>query len=177
MKKFLIGILMYIIFLLLYFIQTNFFSWFTIAGVKPNIFIIYILFLGLYTDNKFAIIMSVILGLNQDLITGKTIGVTSIMYSIIAIGAGYFDKNFSKENKLSIIIMIITTTIIYETLTYFINALLIEYQIEMIPFIRILAIETVFNTILTYIFYKQILKLGTLSERQFKQKNILTRYF
>ena len=49
MKKFVIGVITYFIFIILYFIQANFFGWFTIAGISPNIFVIYILFLGIIT--------------------------------------------------------------------------------------------------------------------------------
>ena len=49
--------------------------------------------------------------------------------------------------------------------------------IELKSFIRILLIETLYNAILTIIFYGAIIKLGYKLERQFKQKNILTRYF
>lgn len=107
MRKFLIGVLIYIIFIILYFIQADFFSWFTIAGISPNIFIIFILFLGLFTDNMFSIVMALLTGITLDLIIGKTIGVTAIMFCLIDIIAGYFDKNFSKESKLTIMIMVI----------------------------------------------------------------------
>jgi rod shape-determining protein MreD len=106
-KKFLIGVVTYIIFIILYFVQADFFSWFTIAGISPNIFIIFILFLGLFTDNMFSIIMALLTGITLDLIIGKTVGITAIMFCLIAIIAGYFDKNFSKESKLTIMIMVI----------------------------------------------------------------------
>ena len=101
MKKFFIGLLMYIIFIVLYFLQADFFSWFTIAGISPNIFVIFILFIGLFTDNKFALILALLTGITLDLIGGRTLGVTAILFMLIAIAARYFDKNFSKENKFS----------------------------------------------------------------------------
>lgn len=107
MKKFLVGVATYIVFIILYFVQTDFFSWFTIAGISPNIFIMFILFLGLFTDNMFSIIMALVTGITLDLIIGKTVGITAIMFCLIAIIAGYFDKNFSKESKLTIMIMVI----------------------------------------------------------------------
>ena len=161
-KKFLIGIAMYVVFIILYFIQADFFSLFTIAGISPNIFIIFILFLGLFTDNLFSIIMALL---------------TGIIFSIVAIIAGYFDKNFSKDNKITIMIMVVGMTIVCEIVNYFLNAAILESLIELKSFIRILLIETLYNAILTIIFYGAIIKLGYKLERQFKQKNILTRYF
>jgi len=177
MRKFLIGFLMYIIFILLYFLQANFFSWFTIAGVSPNIFIIYILFIGLFTDNKFSLIMSLLTGLTLDLVAGRTLGITALIFSLVSIVAGYFEKNFSKENKITIIIMVIGTTMACEILNYFLNVLILEIPAEILAFSKILIIETIYNIFIINIFYKLILKSGVILERQFKQKNILTRYF
>lgn len=177
MKKFLIGICMYIFFIFLYFMQSDFFSWFTIAGISPNIFIIFILFLGLFTNNKFSMAIAVLIGVTLDLVLGRALGITGLLYGLIAIIAGYFDKNFSKENKFTLVIMVIVTTLVCEILNYFISAWTLEISVEMMAFIKILIIETLYNVMLTLIFYQLILKAGMLLERQFRQKNILTRYF
>lgn len=177
MKKFLLGILMYLIFIVCYVLQANFFDWFTIAGISPNIFIILILFLGLFTNNKFSIILSLLIGATLDLVSTKTFGVTAVMFCLIAVLAGYFDKNFSKENRVSILILVVGMTIFYELITYLLNAMILELPLEMFSFIRILAIEVLYNAILTFIFYNLILRLGGVLERQFRQRNILTRYF
>ena len=89
MKKFVIGVITYFIFIILYFIQANFFGWFTIAGISPNIFVIYILFLGLFTDNKFSLIMALLTGITLDLVIGKTLGATAVLFCLISIIANY----------------------------------------------------------------------------------------
>ncbi len=60
MKKFFLGVLMFINFILLYLVQSNFFDWFTIAGISPNVFIIFMLFLGLFTNNRFSLTIATI---------------------------------------------------------------------------------------------------------------------
>lgn len=52
MKKALTIAILCIVFLLIYLLQINFFSWFTIAGIKPNLYVIYTLFIGLYAGRK-----------------------------------------------------------------------------------------------------------------------------
>lgn len=177
MKKFFLGILMFINFIVLYLLQSNFFDWFTIAGISPNIFVIFMLFLGLFTNNKFSLVIAGLCGITLDLLASRTLGVNIIVFCLITVAGGYFDKNFSKENKLSIIIMVIGLTIGSEIVGYLLNALLLEIPLELISFSKILIIEVIYNAILTFIFYGLILKLGGIIERQFKQKNILTRYF
>lgn len=73
--------------------------------------------------------------------------------------------------------MVIVMTVATETVNYFLNVLIQEIPAEVGAFVKILSIETLYNVMLTMILYKLILKLGMLLERQFRQKNILTRYF
>ena len=48
MKKVLINIFIIIAFIIIYLIQENLFTGFKILGVMPNMFIIFILFIGLF---------------------------------------------------------------------------------------------------------------------------------
>lgn len=52
MKKTLTIIILCIVFVTIYLLEINLFTWFTIAGVKPNLFVIFALFIGLYTGRK-----------------------------------------------------------------------------------------------------------------------------
>lgn len=177
MKKTLAIILLIIAFLIIYFLQANFFNWFTIAGVKPNFFIVFILFISLYAGVKVGIPFGVISGLFLDIILGKNLGTYGIMFGIIGIIGGYFDKNFSKESKITIILMVIGSTFIFEIGSYIIQIIEQSINVEIMDFIRILLIEAMYNTILTIIFYPLIQKLGYKVEETFKVQRILTRYF
>ena len=72
MKKAILIIVLIIAFFIIYFLQANFFSWFTISGIKPNLFVIFILFIGLFAGKKIGAILGLILGLYLDLVIGKT---------------------------------------------------------------------------------------------------------
>lgn len=73
MKKTLIFIMLFIVFIIMYFLQMNFFSWFTIAGVKPNIFIILVLTIGLFTGRTIGIACGIIAGILLDFLIGKNV--------------------------------------------------------------------------------------------------------
>ena len=178
MKNFLIGLISYAIFLVIYFLQANFFDWFTIGDVTPNLFIIFAIFLGLFTNNYFTMIMSIIMGITIDFEIGREfIGPTAIMLTIIGVGAAYLDKNFSKDSKITILIMVAIGTVIYEIGLYGLNVFIFEFESEMTTFLKILVVEVLYNLIITLILYKQIRKLGSKLEGYFKERNILTRYF
>ena len=177
MKKFSIFIGLILTFFVIYFLQVNIFNNFTIAGIKPNLFIIYILFIGLFANQILGISFGVVTGLILDLLYGKTIGVTAIMLCAVGYLGSYFDRNFSKENKLTIIFMVIGTTIVFELGTYFLNSIILDYEIEYLYFLKIVLIETLYNVLLVIILYPLIQKIGYSIDRNYKRNNILTRYF
>lgn len=178
MRKALIGVITYFVFLIIYFLHANFFNWFTIAGISPNLFVILVIFLGLFSSNYFTLIMSVIIGLTIDFEVGKqVVGTTAIMLVIIGVFAGYLDKNFSKDSKITILIMVVLGTILYEVGLYILNIFVFKFEAEIGIFIRKLIIEVIYNAIFTIIIYTPIRKVGSIVEREFKERNILTRYF
>jgi len=177
MRKFGITICLIITFLFIYFFQANVFNHLTIAGVKPNLFVVLILFIGLFANAPFSIALGMIFGIIIDLIYGRTIGITAVMLCLIGYLSSYFDKNFSKENKVTIILMIIGATIVFEFGHYLLSSIIIGFNREYVYFIKILVIEIVYNILLTIILYPLIQKAGYSIDRVFKKKNILTRYF
>lgn len=177
MRKALAILLLIISFFIIYFLQANFFTWFTIAGVMPNLFIILILFISLFAGMKVGIPFGICTGLFLDIVVGKNIGISAIMYGIIGFIGGYFDKTFSKESRITIMLMIIGSTCIYEIGYYILQAVELSSHIQILRFIIILLIEVIYNTILTIILYPLIQKLGYKLEDIFKGQKILTRYF
>ena len=177
LKKVLTGILIIATFFIIYFLQANFFTWFTINGVMPNLLVIFILWIGLFIGKKTGLICGLIFGIYIDILVGKSIGISGIMLGIIGLVAEYIDKNFSKDSRLTIMLIIAASTAIYEIGIYIFQIIKFRINIEILAFLKILAIEIIFNVILSIILYPLIQKLGNLVESKFKAKTILTRYF
>ena len=177
MKKTLSIILMFVTFLIIYFLQSNFFNWFTIAGVKPNLFIILTLFISLFAGAKIGTAYGIFFGIFLDVVIGRSIGISSIMYALVGAIGGYFDKNFSKDSRMTIMLMVIGTTLLYEIGNYVISIMRLSIQIEVLSFVRVLLIEIIYNVIITIILYPLIQKVGYKVEDIFKGQKILTRYF
>lgn len=177
MKNALIVIAAIFVFLISYFLQANFFSWFTIAGVAPNLFVILVLFLGLFGGKRLGAPMGIFLGLCLDLFINKKVGISAIMLGIVGGMGGILDKNFSKNSRMTIIVMTIGVTTFYEVGMYIMNHFVIGTTIEIIPFMKILLIENLYNVILTIILYPLLQRAGYYMEDSFKGNQILTRYF
>ena len=158
MKKFLINIVLILIIFVIYFLQSNFFNWFTIAGVMPNLFVIFILFVGLFANKMMGTIYGMVLGLFLDVLFREKIGVSFIALGLVGFIATIFDKNFSKDSRMTIMLMVAGLTFLYETIVYFANGIINSINIEILSFARILIIEIIFNLFI-------------------KGNKILTRYF
>jgi len=177
MKKILIIIGLFITFFLLYFIQVNFFNWFTINGISPNIFIILVLFVGLFAGKWVGTSLGIAFGIILDLFAAAGVGVAGILLGLVGYAGGYLDKSFSKDSKLTIILMCMGATLFYEAGAYGSIVLFKGAQLEIIPFIKTVAIETLYNSLLVIILYPIMQKTGYSIEETFKGNNILTRYF
>lgn len=177
MKKVLMVILIIISFFIIYFLQSDFFTWFTIAQVQPNLFVMFVLLIGLFAGKKIGLVLGAIFGVYIDIVIGRQLGISGILLGLIGLAGEYLDKNFSKESRITIILMIIGATAIYEVGSYIFNIFTLDITAEVLSFIKILLIEILYNILITIITYPLIQKLGHILEETFKTRNILTRYF
>ena len=177
MKKILIHIALILTFIVIYLLQTIFFSQFTIAGIMPNLFAILMLYIGLYMGRTMGIIYGIIYGIFIDLWIGKNIGLTSIVLAIIGVISGLLDKTFSKDSRITVLIMGAVCTIIYEIILYFMQYMVMEINIEIVQFIKMLSIEVIYNVLLIIILYPMIQRIGFSIQDLFKENRILTRYY
>lgn len=169
-----VSIILIFVFLFIYFLQACVFSNLTIGGIKPNLFVIFILVIGLFGNNYLSLIFSVICGIWIDSIYGEVIGITSAMFCIIGFMATWFDSLWSKDEKISIVIMVIIATFIFEFGSYFLRSVIFDFEMELLPFFKGLAIEELYNILLTIIFFGLIKKVGYSMERKLKRSNMYT---
>jgi rod shape-determining protein MreD len=177
MKKVLINVGIIVTFLIIYLLQLNFFSWFKIAGVMPNLFVILVLFIGLFMGNTMGITYGIVFGILLDLLIGKKVGITSIGLGIVGVVTIKLDKNFSKDNRITMMLMVMSCTAIYEIIVYILNYMMLGINVEILKFVEILIIEIIYNVLLTIILYPLMQFIGYDIENIFKGNRILTRYF
>lgn len=177
MKKLIINVVLILTLFIIYFLQSDFFNWFTIAGIMPNLFIIFVLFVGLFANKTMGTIYGIILGLFLDLTVGTKVGIYAVCLGAIGFMAGAFDKNFSKDSRMTIMSMVLGSTIIFEVVAYIINYIIYTNSVEIWKFIQILVIEIIYNIMITIIVYPLLQKFGYFIENEYKGSRILTRYF
>lgn len=99
------------------------------------------------------------------------------MLGVVGFIGGYLDKKFSKDSRITMILMVIFATVAFEVGKYGISIVINSITPELLVFGKLLFVEVVFNVILTIILYPIIKRAGYYMENVFKSKNILTRYF
>lgn len=177
MKKALSILCLILTFFIIYFLQANFFTWFNIATIMPNVYVILVLFIGLFVKRKIGLACGIGFGLYLDIVLGKTIGTSALALGIVGLLGEILSKNFSKDSRFIVCLMVIGTTAVYETIVYLLTMLRTEETIEILAFLRILLIEMFFNGLITIIIYPLIKKAGYYLENLYDDKFILTRYF
>ena len=86
-------------------------------------------------------------------------------------------KNFSKDSRITVILMGAISTIIYEIVVCVLKYFAIGINFEIIPFLKILGIEVIYNILLTTILYPLMKITGNEIESEIKGNRIFTRYF
>lgn len=167
-----ISMVLLVVFGVVYFLQTNIFPLIPISKVYPNLFVIFILVIGLFGNNFLAILFGLISGLFIDLTYNEIVGITPAMLCLIGFIATWFDSLWSKDEKISIIIMVLLSTFIFELGAYFLKSLILNFDIELGVFFKILFWEEIYNVLLTIIFFGVIKKLGYIMERKLKRNNM-----
>lgn len=177
MKKTLAIIGVSVSFLLIYLLQVNFFNWFTIAGIKPNLFVIYVVVISLFTGKKMGTIFGICFGLYIDMINGKVLGIAAIMLAVIAFFAEFMNKNVTNDTKITMVLIVALSTLIYEVGYYIASIWKLSINVEIFHFIKIVCIETFFNSILTIILYPIIQRFGNYLSEIFNKRNFISSYF
>ena len=177
MKKVLINLALILIGFVIYFLQANFFSWFTIGGIRPNLFVIYILFIGLFGNQIMGIVYGAVWGIFLDLVYKTNVGINLAGLVLIGLIAILFNKNFSKDSRMIVLIMGAICTILYEIIMYLLNYMFLKINVEIYAFIKILLIEVIYNVLLIIILYPLMKLTGYEIENEIKGDRILTRYF
>lgn len=87
------------------------------------------------------------------------------------------EKNFSKDSKITVILMVIISTSAYEIFMYIYKIASLSSSAEALSFIKILLIELLFNILLTIIIYPLMQKFGIKIESIFKKMQMISGYF
>ena len=131
----------------------------------------------MFTNKFLGTVYGAIIGAILDILFRDKIGISMIALGLVGFLATLFNKNFSKDSRITIMLMVSGLTVIYEVIVYFASYFVLGTSIEIWSFIKILILEVIFNLFITIIIYPLFQKFGYYIENEFKGNRILTRYF
>jgi rod shape-determining protein MreD len=105
-------------FFICFILQSTIFSHLTVAGVKPDLVLILIIFYALLHGPKEGMKIGIIGGLMQDLIFGYNIGMNSVAKVIVGFVFGLLERKIYKENLLIPMVALFLGTFLNETILY-----------------------------------------------------------
>ena len=75
MRKSIDILIIILLFVINYYLQVNFFTWFKIAGIMPNLFILFVMMIGLFLKKEYGVFFGIVFGLLLDFFIGERIGI------------------------------------------------------------------------------------------------------
>lgn len=160
MRKTLTSIIMLCVIGIAIFLQANLLEMIPLDGTSANIGIILIASLGLICGKFIGGITGAIYGLLYDISFGRAVGIYTGMYILVGVVSGTLNKNFSKDNKMSMILLISIITAIFETALYLFFVVVRNYDFELQGMLFIIVKELIYNTLLILILYKFLIWYG-----------------
>ncbi|MGN1013708.1 MAG: rod shape-determining protein MreD [Clostridia bacterium] len=150
MEKILKVIVTIFLFVISLAIQLFLFDNMSLFGVKPNMLLISIIVVSLYTNIYASTIYSFSLGFIVDLIFGGS-GMFTISYTIIGMLLGLISEDYMKENYLSTIVLTALSVIVFEVILYFDSMIISSSYISFFFLIKQLTLSILLNVVLVFI--------------------------
>ena len=140
-------------------LQSTLFQWFKIYDVVPNTSLIIVISFAIYSGRNRGAIIGFFVGILQDIIFGRIIGLGALIFMIIGYLVGLMDQKIFKDNLFVPLVLTALATILYEMVN-FLLIFLLGYKIELLNIIKkMLIIEVIYNSIISIIVYYYVSKL------------------
>ena len=97
-------------------LQSTLFQWVEIYGVVPNTSLILVMSFAIYSGRNRGAVIGFLMGILQDIIFGRTIGLNALVFMVIGYLIGLMDQKISKDNLLIPFVLTMLATVFYETI-------------------------------------------------------------
>lgn len=138
---------------LIFIFQSTLCNYIAIAGVKPNLMLIFIVTIAFFKGSSEGLLVGIIMGLLQDCYFGHVIGSNLFLYGIIGYLAGSLTEHFNKENIVAPMFLILIATLAYNSGFYLLNIILRGYTTLNIYIILNILPELIYNIICGFAVY------------------------
>lgn len=160
------GIIVSLVIVINFVLQTTLFKYISIAGVLPNTALLIVVSFALIKGNNRGAVIGFFCGLLQDMFYGKVIGINMLIYMIIGYIVGYADEKIFRDSVIVPILFTSASTVFYYALfLFFIFFLRIEFNFAA-ALRSVIIPEAVYNSALVLVFFRILYRL----EKRFNEK-------
>lgn len=133
-------------------LQSSFFEYFSLLGVKPDIVLTCIVFYAVFNGYKKGLLIGGIIGLIEDLFIGQFIGPMIISRMLLGVAVGYFSRNIYKENYIIPIIILFVSTFFSNAFLWIFHSFY-KASISFKYFMNVSFLQSIYNLIFMPFFY------------------------
>ena len=145
---------------LTYILQTTLMPEITVFGVQPDLSLIIICSIAFLFGSTSGGVVGFFLGIMLDFYYGRSIGINALLFLYIGVFLGSFNKKVFKDNYLVILVFMIFTTFLYETILYFYVAFVYSQQVDLLVMLSNIGIVILLNSIISFFVYPILLKIN-----------------
>lgn len=158
--------------LITYILQVTVFSYFEIAGIRPNLLLMLTCITGFTMGGRMGIAEGFFSGLLLDLMAGGTVGFTALVYMYAGAVNGFFYKDYVKEEIFLPMALVALSTFSYEFL-YYVFYFLLQNKLRLsYYFTRIILPEVIYTVMMTLLVYVFIYFIARKVEQSKKRRTI-----
>ena len=145
---------------LIFIFQTTLCQYIKIAGVIPNIMLLFIVSFAFFNGESEGLFIGVLMGLMQDSFFGHLIGVNIFLYGAVGYCVGCISLYSNKDNIAVPVILSFIATVLYDIGFYILNIVLKGYTSPNAYILINLLPELVYNTIAAFAVYAAVYTIG-----------------
>ena len=160
MKKVIVILISMLIIFCTILIQTNFLNNLPFLGIVPNVGLVLVCALGITAGPTIGGVCGVSYGVIIDSFFGRAFGIFALLYLIVGIGSGYLKNTISKDNKMSLIFMVLIGTAFFEICTYIFSIVIYKIDTDFLYLLKVIVIEEIYNMFLTYVLFRPLVFWG-----------------
>lgn len=165
-------VVLFLIIAICYVLQTTTFQTFSFANISPNLLIIVVSAFGFMRGKREGMYVGFFCGLLIDIFCGYYLGIYALLYMYIGYLNGFFQKRFYPEDIKLPLLLIATSDLIANILTYFVMFLFrgrfdIGYYLG-----SVIVPELVYTMVIAIFLYFILLKINQKVEAYEKRRAI-----
>lgn len=156
MRNFWVGLICFFIIILAIYLQLNLFNTLPLFGTKANFGIVLVSAISIFCGYKIGVSFGITYGLISDVMFGKSFGMYILLYFAMGFLVGKINNGFSRDNKSSLLMIVILSTIVFEIVQAILYAICYKYDFALFRFIHVIIFESIYNIILASIIFKPL---------------------